>query len=151
MRISSGSLIQSQGQFYPEDAVRLSQLAQVSWSSKKTLVYHEKFFGIFSLQSYNKKWLAKKVRRTSATALSMKTSAKSNRDQQRVARWTNATQHRLLSVGLYLYPFPKSHVLSSIYSNKISRAPFPDCLLKDTCLFSAKHPPHICFNKNILS
>ena len=47
-----------------------------------------------------------------------------------------------LSIGLYLYPFQTSHVLSSIHSSKTSHALFPGSFQKNTtCSFSAKHPP----------
>lgn len=37
-------------------------------------------------------------------------------------------QHRPLSVGLYLYPFQTSHVLSSVYFSKTSHALFSSLL-----------------------
>jgi hypothetical protein len=69
----------------------------------------------------------------------------SMKSQQRITTKegkTNTTQHRPLSVGLYLYPFQISHVLSGFYSSIISHTPFPGCFQKNTMsLFSAKHPP----------
>ena len=65
-----------------------------------------------------------------------------NNDQQRMVRRTNTTQHHPLSVGLYLYPFQTSHVLSSVCYSKTSHAPFSGSFQKSTtCLFSAKHSP----------
>jgi len=69
-------------------------------------------------------------------------------DHQRVTRCINTTQHCPLSVGLYLYLFQTSHVISSVCSRKTSHAPFPGCFQKNTmCLFSAKHLQCVCFSK----
>lgn len=71
-------------------------------------------------------------------------SAKTNNDQQRIIRWRNFIESCPLSVGLYLYSFQASHILSNVYSSKISHAPFPDCFpLPKKKLFLVKHLP-IC-------
>ena len=88
----------------------------------------------FSLQSPEKR-SAKKARLTNATALSGK-----NEDQQSVARWTNAAQCRLWSIGWYLYPIQTSCVLSRGHlwsSGKTSPAPFPGSFPNSTMSFSS--------------
>ena len=63
--------------------------------------------------------------------------------------WQGEPIHWPLSVGLYLYPFQTSGVLSSVCSSKPPRALFPSCFWKNTaCLFSAKYAL-ISVQKNI--
>ena len=113
-------LMNQQWQFDPEEIRMFYQLAGVCGSSKRSSLV------CFSIQSHKKLWSAKKVRQTKAIEHCCQSalSAKPNEDQQRVARRTNATQHRPLSVALYLYPFQTSHGLSTVHSSKTWHALF---------------------------
>ena len=57
-------------------------------------------------------------------------------------------QHHPLSIGLDLDPFQTSCVLSSIHSSKISHHALSLVSFEEnTCIFSAKHLPCVCFSK----
>jgi hypothetical protein len=78
-------------------------------------------------------------------------SANPYKDQQRVARGTNATQQHPLFVGLYSYPLQTTCMLSSIYTSKTLHGPLPGSFGKNTiCWFLAKHLPMCLLQQNIL-
>ena len=116
-------------QFYPEETAGYWQLAWVHRSSKKLPGKPPEVLWCISLcevTTNNDQQRMTKQTNTPQCYQWRPESAKPSEDQKWVGRWTNTTQQHSLSVGLYLYPFKASCVLSSIYCSKTSHVLFPD-------------------------
>jgi hypothetical protein len=125
----------------------------ISSSPQKQQEYHEKFFGTFLSMKSQQMIISDKGKVNQCLSVIMEDQwQQSPRKTSKEWQCEPMSQNCSLSVGLSLYPFQISHILSSLCSSKTLYVPFLGSFHKNiTCLFSAKYLLIFLLQQNILS
>ena len=161
-RVSSSSMLHLQTLLIKQQQQKKKKKKQkrncrdlpIGQSSNKPTDYHKKFFGEFLSTKSQQTMIIKEGKANQCLSVVNK-----DQHQQGPTRtskeWHDEPmpQWHPRSIGLHLNPFQPSRVLSGLPSTKTSHAILPGRFhkkkKKNTCLFSAKHPPTCLLQQNI--